>query len=143
MTISTVGDLIRAARTGRSQKEFADLLGVKQSSVSRYEGGKASPPVSVIEHCMRLVHTQADDAAPTADQLADRVRVVLADPALGQVRSALSRLVDAFVIEHAQTRTASAAPHPAGGRHGYAINHRMDGADLESVDRMHQGVARV
>ena len=113
--ISTVGDLIRVARTGRSQKEFADLLGVKQSSVSRYESGKSSPPVSVIEHCMRLVHTQAADEAPTADQLADRVRVVLADPALGQVRSALSRLVDVFVTEHAQTRTASSALHSAGG----------------------------
>lgn len=115
MMISTVGDLVRTARTGRNQKEFADLLGVKQSSVSRYESGKASPPVSVIEHCMRLVHTQVADEAPTADQLANRVRVVLADPALGQVRSALSRLVDAFVSEHAQTRTSRAAPHSTGG----------------------------
>ncbi|QDX23791.1 helix-turn-helix transcriptional regulator [Pandoraea pnomenusa] len=109
-TINSVGELIRAARNGRSQKDFADLLGVKQSSVSRYESGKASPPISVIEHCMRLVHTAAGDDAPTAEQLADRVRVALADPELGQVRSALSRLVDAFVSEHAQTRTAGAVP---------------------------------
>lgn len=113
--VSTVGELIKAARTGRSQKEFADLLGVKQSSVSRYESGKASPPVSVIEHCMRLVHAQAADEAPTADQLANRVRVVLADPTLGQVRSALSRLVDALVTEHAKTRAASTAPQSTGG----------------------------
>lgn len=109
-TINSVGELIRAARNGRSQKDFADLLGVKQSSVSRYESGKASPPISVIEQCMRLVHTAAGDDAPTAEQLADRVRVALADPELGQVRSALSRLVDAFVSEHAQTRTAGAVP---------------------------------
>lgn len=108
VSISSVGELIRAARNGRSQKDFAELLGVKQSSVSRYESGKASPPISVIEHCMRLVHTSASDDAPTAEQLADRVRVALADPDLGQVRSALSRLVDAFASEHAQTRTAGA-----------------------------------
>lgn len=98
MTIDTVGDLVRAARNGRNQKDFADLLGVKQSSVSRYERGKASPPISVIEHCMRLVHNQGE--APTAEQLAERIRVELADPSLIEARSALSRLVDAFVAEH-------------------------------------------
>lgn len=109
MIISSVSELVRAARNGRSQKEFASLLGVKQSSVSRYESGKASPPINVIEQCMRLVHTVGLDDAPTAEQLADRVRVALADPDMRQVRSALSRLVDAFVSEHAQTRTASPA----------------------------------
>jgi len=98
MAIDTVGDLVRAARNGRNQKDFADLLGVKQSSVSRYERGKASPPISVIEHCMRLVHTQGE--APTAEQLAERIRVELADPSLIDARSALSRLLDAFVSEH-------------------------------------------
>ena len=43
-------------------------------------------------------------------ELAERVRVTLADPDLGQVRSALSRLVDAFASEHAQTHTTGAAP---------------------------------
>ena len=108
-TINSIGELIRAARNGRSQKDFAGLLGVKQSSVSRYENGKTSPPINVIEHCMRLVHTSGGDGAPTAEQLADRVRVELADPDLGQVRSALSRLVDAFVTEHAQIRKVGTA----------------------------------
>lgn len=107
--VNSVGELIRAARNERSQKDFADLLGVKQSSVSRYESGKASPPISVIEYCMRLVHTAGSDAAPTAEQLADRVRVALADPGLGPMRLALSRLVDAFVSERAQTHTAGTA----------------------------------
>lgn len=110
MVINSVGELVRAARNGRSQKDFAQLLDVKQSSVSRYESGKASPPIHVIERCMRLVHTAGADEAPTAEQLAERVRVALADPDLKQVRSALSRLVDAFVSEHAQTRSPSAAP---------------------------------
>lgn len=109
-TITSVGELVRIARNGRRQKDFADLLGIRQSSVSRYESGKASPPISVIEHCMRLVHSNGPDESPSAEQLAERIRVALADPDLGQVRSALSRLVDAFVSEHAQTRMSSAAP---------------------------------
>ncbi len=108
VSINSVGELVRTARNGRSQKEFSVLLGVKQSSVSRYESGKASPPINVIEHCMRLVHTAGSDESPTAEQLADRVRVALADPDLGLVRSALSRLVDAFASEHALIRTAGA-----------------------------------
>ncbi len=110
MIPTSVGELVRVARDGRSQKEFALLLGVEQSSVSRYERGKASPPIAVIEKCMRLVHIACLDEAPTAEELAERVRVALADPELWQVRSALSRLVDAFASEYAQTRTVSAAP---------------------------------
>lgn len=98
MTIDTVGDLVRLARNGLSQKDFAALLGVKQSSVSRYESGKSSPPIGVIEHCMRMVHNQAE--APTADQLAERIRTELAAPSLTEARSALSRLVDALVAQH-------------------------------------------
>lgn len=110
MVITSVGELVRAARNGRSQKEFAAFLGVKQSSVSRYESGKASPPIRVIEQCMQLVHAAKVEDAPTADQLAERIRVALADPDLRQARLALSRLVDAFVSEHAQTRVTRAAP---------------------------------
>ena len=110
VAFESVEQLIRAARNGRSQKEFADLLEVDQSLVSKYERGKASPPISVINRCMRLVHTTEGETAPSAEQLAERVRVTLAAPDLGQVRSALSRLVDAFASEHAQTRTTGSAP---------------------------------
>jgi len=109
-SFKSVEELIKAARNGRSQKDFADFLGVDQSMVSKYERGKASPQLHVINRCMHLVHTTDGEAAPSAEQLADRVRMTLADPELRQVRSALSRLVDAFASEHAQTRTTGAAP---------------------------------
>ena len=102
LPIDSVGELVRSARNGRSQKDFAALLGVKQSSVSRYERGKASPPISVIEHCMRLMHVVTSAESPTAEQLAERVRVALADPSMGQMRLALSRLLDAFASENKQ-----------------------------------------
>ena len=110
VAFESVEELIRAARNGRSQKEFAELLGVDQSMVSKYERGKANPQLHVINHCMRLVHAAEGEAAPSAEQLAERVRVTLADPDLGQVRLALSRLVDAFASENAQARSSGAAP---------------------------------
>lgn len=74
---------------------------MKQSSVSRYESGKASPPIRVIEQCMQVVYAANAEDTPTANQLAERIRAALADPDLRQARLALSRLVDAFVSEHA------------------------------------------
>jgi len=107
-TFNSVEELIRVARNGRSQKEFADLLKVNQSLVSKYEHGKANPPISFINQCLHLVHRATDDDVPTADQLAERIRAAMADPDLWQARSALSRLVDAFASENAQTRVAGA-----------------------------------
>lgn len=110
VAITTVADLVRAARNGRSQKEFACELGVRQSSISRYESGKASPPVPVIEHCMRLVHSNSREPIPTADELATKVRTVLADTSLGQFRLLISKLIDTLASEYAQacaTTTAS------------------------------------
>ncbi len=104
MAFESVEELIREARKGRTQKEFARLLDVDQSLVSKYERGKANPPIHVINRCMRLVHSAESGPAPSAEQLADRVRVSLAGPSLEHVRFALSRLVDAVASENAQTR---------------------------------------
>lgn len=78
--------------------------------VSKYERGKANPQLHVINRCMHLVHTSDDTAAPSAEQLAERVRESLADPKLGPVRSALSRLVEAFAADNTQTRTPGTVP---------------------------------
>lgn len=110
VTFDSVEKLIRAARNRRSQKEFAALLGVDQSMVSKYEHGKSNPPIDVINRCMRLVHIEEGDEAPSAEQLAERVREALADPDLGRVRSALSRLVDAFASGHMHPHKTGAAP---------------------------------
>lgn len=110
MVFNSVEEIIRAARKGRSQRELAALLEVDQSMVSKYERGKASPPISVINRCMRLVHAAESETAPSAEQLADLVRESLDDPKLGPVRSALSRLVNAFASEAAQARSSGSTP---------------------------------
>ncbi|CAI8818126.1 putative zinc finger/helix-turn-helix protein, YgiT family [Methylococcus capsulatus] len=107
VAITTVAELVRAARNGRSQKEFARELGIRQSSVSRYESGRANPPVKVIEHCMRLVHSTGTESAPTADELAAKIRTELADSDLSEVRLALARLIDTLASEHTQARAMS------------------------------------
>jgi len=103
LEISTVAELVRSARNGLSQKEFAQTLGVRQSTVSRYERGKANPPVRVIEQCMRLVHTNDAVNAPTADALAAKIRTELADSNMADIRCALTKLVDHLAQEHAQS----------------------------------------
>jgi transcriptional regulator with XRE-family HTH domain len=105
----SVEKLIRVARNGRSQKDFAALLKIDQSMVSKYERGKVNPSIRVINLCMQMVHTDAGETAPSAEQLANRVRESLADPKLGPARSAISRLVDAFASENEQARTSGAA----------------------------------
>ncbi|GLU33240.1 LysR substrate-binding domain-containing protein [Trinickia caryophylli] len=65
MSTATIAELIRQARSGRSQKAFAALLGIEQSSISRYERGSAHPPAAVIEACMRLVREEGKDRTPS------------------------------------------------------------------------------
>ena len=94
VTITTIAKLIRAARNKHSQKEFAQKLGVKQSSISRYESGKVSPSVQVIEYCMHLVHTQETELIPTADDLAIKIKESLAKSGHGKLRLALEKLIE-------------------------------------------------
>jgi transcriptional regulator with XRE-family HTH domain len=108
MTISilSVKDLVKTARNGQSQHAFARMLGVQQSTISRYENGSASPSVRVIEQCMRLVHTLESQAPPSADELAERVRLSLSLPEHGRIRSALSSLIETVASEtHGRART--------------------------------------
>jgi LysR family transcriptional regulator, nitrogen assimilation regulatory protein len=75
MPAMTIGEIIRTARNGRSQKAFADLLGVKQSSVSRYESGRVSPPAAVIDACMQLVHQLSDASLHAPRRRAAETRI--------------------------------------------------------------------
>jgi transcriptional regulator with XRE-family HTH domain len=93
MSTSLVAALFTEARNGQPQKSFALTIGVSQSSLSRYENGKANPPVIVIERCMRLVHRK-NEVSPTANVLADRIKEQLQSPDYDDIRFALSKLID-------------------------------------------------
>jgi len=105
VSITTVAKLIRTARNEHSQKEFAQKLGVKQSSISRYESGKVNPSVQVIEHCMRLVHSEGTELIPTADELAVKVKTGLAEADQGRLRLALERLIEVLAKDRVENST--------------------------------------
>jgi len=107
VAIITVAKLIRTARNRLSQKEFAQKLGVKQSSVSRYESGKVNPSVNVIEHSMRLVHSENAEFLPTADELAVKVKTGLAKKDQGRLRLALIRLIEVLSNDRVEDRVVT------------------------------------
>lgn len=96
MPLSSVRDIIRAARDRRSQAKLAEDLEITQSTVSRYENGKANPPAAVLEYCMRLVHDPEFDDSPSAEHIAVRVRREFGGAEQREIRILISRLLDAL-----------------------------------------------
>lgn len=104
MVITSIPQLIKTARDGRSQAEFARELGVEQSTLSRYEKGEANPKAQIIERCMHLVHWSNQAPVPTVDELADKVREQLSREDQAPLRVALSKLIDGLVTEKTVAR---------------------------------------
>ena len=94
VTITSISQLIKTARDGRSQTEFAQELGISQSSLCRYENGDTNPKAEVIERCMRLVHWEEQEQEPSVDELANKVRTQLGRADQAPLRVALSKLID-------------------------------------------------
>jgi len=90
--ITSISQLIKTARDGRSQADFAQELGVSQSMLCRYEKGGANPKAEVIEHCMRLVHWGDQEREPSIDELANKVRTQLGRADQAPLRVALFKL---------------------------------------------------
>jgi len=107
VAITSIPQLIKLARAGRSQAEFARELGITQSTLSRYEQGGANPKIEVIEHCMRLVHWGNHEGVPSVDELADKVRAQLGRQDQATLRVALSKLIDGLVTEKDVARLVS------------------------------------
>ncbi len=107
VAITSIPQLIKTARDGRSQADFAQDLGVAQSTLCRYENGDTHPKAEVIERCMRLVHLGNEDGSPSVDELADKVRAQLSREDQAPLRVALSKLIDGLVAEKDMARNMS------------------------------------
>jgi transcriptional regulator with XRE-family HTH domain len=107
VAITSIPQLIKTARDGRSQADFAQDLGVSQSTLCRYENGDTNPKAEVIERCMRLVHWGNEDGSPSVDELADKVRAQLSREDQAPLRVALSKLIDGLVAEKDMARNMS------------------------------------
>lgn len=106
MVITSIPQLIKTARNGRSQADFARELGIEQSTLSRYEKGGANPKAPIIERCMHLVHWSSQVAIPTVDELADKIRKQLGREDQAPLRVALSKLIDGLVAEKTVARNS-------------------------------------
>lgn len=104
MTITSIPQLIKTARGGLSQAEFAHKLGVKQSTLCRYEKGETNPKAPLIEKCMHLVHRSNRTSVPTVDELADKIKAQLSREDQAPLRVALSKLIDSLVSEKTGAR---------------------------------------
>lgn len=109
--ITTIPQLIKTARGTRSQVEFARELGVKQSTLSRYELGDANPKAQIIEQCMHLVHWPTQESTLTVDELTDKIRKQLSKEDHAPLRVALSKIIDGLVAEKAVVRNSSRKPN--------------------------------
>ena len=107
VAITSIPQLIKTARDGRSQADFAQDLGVSQSTLCRYENGDTNPKAEVIERCMHLVHWGNEDGSPSVDELADKVRAQLSREDQAPLRVALSKLIDGLVAGKDKARDVS------------------------------------
>lgn len=57
------GELIRTVRSDRTQAEFAKILGVERSCLSRYESEALGAPASVISYCLTALARNAESKA--------------------------------------------------------------------------------
>jgi transcriptional regulator with XRE-family HTH domain len=103
--ISSVSELVRLARNGQSQEQFAKELGVMQSSISRYERGTVNPPARVIDHCMHLVNQRGMQAVPSAEQLATKILNHLMDLEAADARLALDKVIDTLVTNQSTKKS--------------------------------------
>ena len=57
------GELIRFVRSDLTQAEFAKILGVERSCLSRYESEALGAPASVISYCLAALARKAESKA--------------------------------------------------------------------------------
>ena len=56
-----------------SQTQFAKVLGVDRTCLSRYEGEKLGAPTSVLNYCLRAVAAHVGNDSPKQEQPLERV----------------------------------------------------------------------
>jgi transcriptional regulator with XRE-family HTH domain len=67
-------ELLRVARGTRTQLEFAQVLGVARSTLSRYESEKLGLPVHALNRCLEeLAKLRADERGPAGEIVSELV----------------------------------------------------------------------
>lgn len=87
------GDRLRLARVARdiSQEDLANAIGIEQSQVTRYEGGKRDPSPEVIVRIARELEVTADWLLGLVDDPQARLEEKDLSPAERQLLAAFRR----------------------------------------------------
>ena len=94
---TSLSEVVRLARGQRAQKDFASELGIKQPQLSRYENGRQEPPAEVLNKCLKLISGRISGAlVPSAEELAERIRMELAGTKKTVARGLVQSLLDTF-----------------------------------------------
>ncbi len=64
------GELIKRVRSGMTQTEFARVLKVSRSCLSRYESEQLGAPTSVINYCLGAIAAQLSGLTQDMDPVA-------------------------------------------------------------------------
>jgi len=96
-------DIVKAAwsQSGLSQQDFAKEIKKSQPMLSKYISGDAAPPADIIILCMNKCGYQLKHEV-SADDLANRIRVELANDAFADTRTAINQILDS-IAEHNDT----------------------------------------
>lgn len=95
-TEMSVKEIIRSARGELTQAGFAALLKTKQSLISKYESGNASPPANIIDKCMEIIHGKNIEGGISLKALEVRMRKVLRGPTQAEARKAFAVILDSL-----------------------------------------------
>ena len=100
-----IGANIRAARLARavSQEELAAALAVERPTLSRYERGERSTPITILLDIAAMLDTSVErllQAAPQANQAMSLGTAIGQQAALSQLLERLSAQPDAIPLVH-------------------------------------------
>jgi len=70
-------ELLRQARGARTQAEFAKVLKVDRSCLSRYEREQLGAPTAVINHCLGAIAAQLNSQPVETDPIRRALRLTL------------------------------------------------------------------
>lgn len=90
----TVRGLIRKARGKLTQEAFANMLGVDQTRICKYEKGLAAPPSRIIETCMTIIKETERDGDISSGEIAKRIKKELSGPEFASIRKAFTIILD-------------------------------------------------
>lgn len=100
MNNNTVGNLIKNARLnkGYTQKEIAELLGVTDKAVSKWECGRSYPDITLIESISRELNISVNQLVGVADDFKEEAMMIQQIEKKIRIRLIISAIVFSTIL---------------------------------------------